>query len=394
MDQQTRVISARWIVPVSSPPINGGSIRLRGDEVVEIQRGRPPQNAQDFGDMAILPGLVNAHTHLEFSDCDQPIGHPGMELHQWIQQVVRARREMVVNSKSQTIEAGILESRESGVCLIGEISTPPFQYAEDAMPRIVAFAEVLGLSPERLQERFASANSHNREHVHAGWSPHAPYSIPLDAIQECVTQATASSRPVAMHVAESIFERELLASGSGPFADQLREMGVWRDGVFPWPDDPILLLIECLSKAPRGLIVHGNDLHAAEVDAIAKHSQLSIVYCPRTHAYFRHAPHPVAQLVERGVRVALGTDSRASNPDLNLWREVQYVLRHRPDLNPEIVIRMATLNGADALGHGDLGRIEAGSRGPLGCVHTEAADLEQLYADLAEGDFCPLAGSP
>ncbi len=123
----------------------------------------------------------------------------------------------------------------------------------------------------------------------------------------------------------------------------LRSLGVWRDDLFPWGDDPFGLLIDRLSNAPRVLLVHGNDLNDAEIHCLQNHPNITVVYCPRTHDFFEYDKHPVDRMLAAGIPVALGTDSRASNPDLNLWREVQFLLQHRSDLAPDEVIRMATL---------------------------------------------------
>ena len=382
------MLKARWIIPVSRDPIHAGWVRLRGDRVVEVSGGRCPSGAEDLGDVALLPGLVNAHTHLEFSDCRQPIGDPGTTLPEWIGQVIAARSETTVEGKRAAIEQGMRESRAAGVRLIGEITTPPCQYpnAPDD-PQRVSFAEVLGLSAERGEDRWSAAMAFTRDDRSAGWSPHAPYSTSLTLIDACIEQARKQSRPLAMHVAESPAERELLTSASGPFADTLQTLGVWQEGLFPWGVEPLQQLIQRLSRAPRALLVHGNDLRAAEIEQIAEHPQMTVVFCPRTHAFFGYREHPVAEMLKANVRVALGTDSRASNPDLNLWREVQFLLRQRSDLPGQDLIRMATMSGADALGRSDLGRIEAGSRPGLGCVGTAASKLADVDADLAINEF-------
>jgi cytosine/adenosine deaminase-related metal-dependent hydrolase len=193
-----------------------------------------------------------------------------------------------------------------------------------------------------------------------------------------------------MHVAESKDERELLCNGRGPLAETLKTLGVWQDSFFPWGDDPFVDLIDRLATAPAGLLIHGNDLNEREIDRMASHSNLSLVFCPRTHHFFRFDPHPVARFLARGVRVALGTDSRASNPDLNLWREVQFLLRHREDLDPDTVIRMATVHGAEALGRLRLGAIEPGRLAALGCVRTTASTEGQVYRDFRDQDFEPI----
>lgn len=386
------VLRARWILPISHPPINDGWIRLRGETILELGQGAISGVTNDLGDVVLLPGMVNAHTHLEFSDCDQPIGDPGMALADWIVQVVATRRGTTAERRDAAIARGITESCQAGVRLIGEIATPPCDYStsKDSHAELVMFAEVLGLSRQRVQARLAAATEFNAANDNAAWSPHSPYSMSWEFIETCVERARRSQRPLAMHVAESPAERQLLATGSGIFADRLQQLGVWQDGLFPWGGDPLIRLIDCLSNAPRALLIHGNDLRPTEIERLAGHDHLSIVLCPRTHAFFDYEQHPVDRMLRAGVRVALGTDSRASNPDLNLWREVQFLLSHRADLNPADVIRMGTLSGAEALGRRDMGHIAEGSRPGLGVVPTTATSIGAVYRDLASHDYRPL----
>ncbi|QDT13711.1 Aminodeoxyfutalosine deaminase [Planctomycetes bacterium K23_9] len=373
-----------------SEPIQGGWVRLQGNRVVEIAAGKPPECATDLGDVAILPGLVNAHTHLEFSDCAQPIGQPGVPLAQWIGQVIAARSATTTQARQQAIQAGLAESVAAGVCLMGDIATPPIRYDGDTID-LVSFAEVVGLGESRWRERLQSATDYNKSFEKAAWSPHAPYSTSTAAIDACVQRAKTSGRPLSMHVAESPAERELLCSGTGPFATALRSIGVWQDDLFPWPGDPLVDLIDQLAESPHALLIHGNDLRSKEISAIAQHANLTVVYCPRTHAFFGYDRHPVADMIRAGIPVALGTDSRASNPDLNLWSEVQFLLQHRMDIDPGAVIGMATVAGANALGRRDVGRLVVGGSASLGVVTTEAADRQALYRDLAQHAYRPFA---
>ena len=421
---ESRTIAARWILPMTSAPIQGGWIQMLGNRVIEVGRGRPPQGAEEWGDNAILPGLVNAHTHLEFSDLKQPIGSPGMPLADWIGQVIEVRRNSDEGTRQAAILHGLAESQAAGVRLIGEISTPAgidtgrpgkdtgrpgkdtgplgndagsppkVTQTDDGVatkdtdtPELVRFAEVIGLTRPRWEERFAAAVAHQDRYQHGGWSPHAPYSTAREAIDRCVRQSVQTGRGIAMHVAESADERQLLERGSGPLAESLRGLGVWREGLFPWPPDPLLALIESLAEAPWALLIHGNDLRDDEIGCIAKHDNLSVVYCPRTHAYFGYPPHPVDRLLRAGIRVALGTDSRASNPDLILWSEVRWLLRHRGDLDPQTVLRMATAAGGDALGRPEFGRFEPGAQPGCCRLETDASDLAGLWSDCAEKDL-------
>ena len=200
-----------------------------------------------------------------------------------------------------------------------------------------------------------------------------------------------------MHFAESPDERELLESGTGRFADSLRNAGFWREGLFPWTgNQPLSDLIGQLSKAARVLLVHGNDLNDAEIDLIARYDHLSVIYCPRTHDFFGYTAHPVAKLIDAGIRVAIGTDSRASNPDLSVWKEVQFLLHHRPDLDPYSVLQMATQWGADSLlgaesGFGIIGR-SAGGIESLVAVGTNSDRMDQVWRDFSEQELSPMAG--
>jgi cytosine/adenosine deaminase-related metal-dependent hydrolase len=192
---------------------------------------------------------------------------------------------------------------------------------------------------------------------------------------------------MAMHLAESSEELELLRSGSGPFRALLEERSMWDEEAILRGSRPMHYL-RMLADTPRALIIHGNYLENDEWDFIAAQMhKMSVVHCPRTHAYFRHPPFPVTRLLASGVRVALGTDSRASNPDLNLLAEIRQVARLFPTLDPEIVLRMGTLNGAEALGRAKLvGSISPGKLANLVAVRLPA-DARGAASELLTASF-------
>ena len=391
MNNHSQVLSARWIIPVTGNPINGGWVRIQDGRVVEMGSKPAPCHAQSLGDVAIFPGLVNAHTHLEFSDCQRPIGESGISLPEWIGKVISTRQSSDETSREQAIGIGIGELVKTGTCLAGEITTPPCEYpVNESGLDLVPFAEVLGLNAERGSQRLELARSNLRRYPQGGVSPHSPYSTSRETLGACFELARKHHRPIAMHVAESPAERELLRTGTGPFADALQSLGVWEIEQFPWPESPFLKLIEQLASAPRSLLVHGNDLNESEIRLLAEYPHITVVYCPRTHHFFRYDSHPVDQLLSSGVRVALGTDSRASNPDLNLWNEVQFLLNHRSDLDPLSVFRMATWSGSQALGRTDIGCIRPGCIAKFGMVRSDASSLEDLFGDCAMNGYEPL----
>jgi aminodeoxyfutalosine deaminase len=347
---------ARWVLPVSSPPILGGVVTISGERIVDIGN-RSSGDVIDLGNVVLMPGLVNAHTHLEFSDCDKPLGRAGMPLSDWIRQVIGTRHRGDRDS-SVAIQQGLLESLNAGVTTIGEITTTTAAaYAGFAGLSLIAFQEVIGFSRARcesvqadLEQRLELA----RESTDSGISPHAPYTVHPTLLRNLVIIACDRRLPVAMHLAESQEELELLATGTGPFQQLLADRSMWDEGAIPRGSRPLDYL-RILAEAPRALMIHGNYLSDDEIAFLAEHrDHMSVVYCPRTHAYFGHDRYPLGKMLSAGVRVALGTDSRASNPDLSLLGEMRYLANAFPNLASERIIEMATTAGAEALGMGEV----------------------------------------
>lgn len=350
--------------PVDRPPIVGGVVTIEGDRIVDV--GNPPTDATkiDLGSVALLPGLVNAHTHLEFSHLRKPLGQAGMSLVEWIRLVI-AERGRETSASTETIAKGLQESIAGGVTTIGDIATSVIGPDDTHTLNFLSFFEVIGFSRARaasaaaaLVERLDNPANRGRR---VGISPHAPYTVSPDLLQLLVEESRQRRLPVAMHLAESREEIELLTSGEGPFQQLLEERSMWDSAAIPHGSRPLDYL-HLLAEAPRAIVVHGNYLSREELEFLAnRRNRMSLAYCPRTHAYFRHSPYPLEQALALGVRVALGTDSRASNPDLSLLAEMLFVTNSYPEVDPHAVLRMATLAGAEALGlDGDIGSLTPG----------------------------------
>lgn len=365
--------------PVDQPPIENGIIEMHDGRIVRLGSG-PDSDAEDLGKVAIIPGLVNAHTHLEFSDIARPLS-PARPFVDWIRNVVAARRTSS-GSSQHAIARGLKECARAGSTLVGEIETDDVAVMRfgTGTPGGVVFRELIGISEEAAGQQLAIARQHlagtsdrdssaHADHpaVIRGLSPHAPYSVAAEFLKKAVELAADANAPVAMHLAETPEELQLLRSGTGPFVDLLKDFGVWRDR-FWMKDGTIESYLDVLSHAPRALVVHGNYLTAAEIAFLAQHPQMTVVYCPRTHAYFGHPEHPWRSLLEHGASVALGTDSRASNPDLSLWAEVVHLHQHC-DAPAETLLELATRSGAMALGRGEFtGTLTAGKAADLAVV--------------------------
>jgi cytosine/adenosine deaminase-related metal-dependent hydrolase len=207
-----------------------------------------------------------------------------------------------------------------------------------------------------------------------GVSPHAPYSVHPDLVRGLVDLAVSRRAPVAMHLAETRAELELLADGTGEFIPFLEGLGVWRADAIPRGTRPLDYLRE-LARSENALAIHGNYFAADEIDFLSAHPNISVVYCPRTHAFFRHDPHPWRKLLARQVNVALGTDSRASSPDLGLWNELLFLRAQFPDFDPALLLHVGTWNGAFALGlESETGSLAVGKAADLAVVELSGGD--------------------
>jgi cytosine/adenosine deaminase-related metal-dependent hydrolase len=384
---------AKWIVPVEGPPLDGGYLILRGDRILSVlPRWSGP--ATDLGDVALIPGLVNCHTHLEFSLLREPLGPP-RPFAGWIERVVRYRQELG-GGVSAAIRAGLQEIVQSGTTVLGEIATrgwtwDDYRFASPA-PTVAVFQEFLGLTHERINEQVAISEEfllpiELPPHWRRGFSPHAPYSVHPALMETIVSYAGHNPEYlVATHLAESTAERELLAHDRGELHDLLVRFGIWSPGIFGGRSP--LEWLQLLADLPRALVIHGNHLNTEEVRFLAQHPHLTLVYCPRTHAAAETGPHPWFDLLEIGGSVALGTDSRATNPDLSLWHELQFLAGLSPPMPHHSLLRLGTLAGARALGLGDShGSLVPGKQADVAVVALrDPAFQDPVYDLLAPGN--------
>ena len=376
-------LRARYIFPVEQPPLSNTVITVDHGCVSAVGENLSGRRPVDCGNVAILPAFVNAHTHLEFSDRTQPLGSPGIPFTEWIRQVIAWRGSQAPDRidpddshiKLEVIRRGLRESALGGATLLGEIATnqwPPTKTFRPLLTDITVFAELIGLSLENSPRLLELARGHvQRAGISpstwcAGISPHAPYTVHRDLVAAVARYSSEARVPLAMHLAESLDELELLQTHGGPFPDLLAELKAWDSTAIPLGSRPMDYL-QRLALARRALVIHGNYLNEDEIQFLAEHAdRMSLVYCPRTHAYFRHADYPLSHLLSVGVHVALGTDSRVSNPDLHMLNELRFVARRHPDVAPDVILRLGTLDGARALGRDqELGSLQVGKQADL-----------------------------
>jgi aminodeoxyfutalosine deaminase len=383
---------ARYIFPITSPPLRDAVLTC--DHLIRaVGQNVSGQKARDLGNVAIVPALINAHAHLELSSFNEPLGDPTHGFPAWIREVVRWRRsqaelhlpEQLAALRRDAIHQGELESGQAGVHIVCDIASNEDAPQPLRVPRRFVFREILGLKTSREEELYRHAVDFVRGGAGGiGLSPHAPYTVGIDLLARLAKLSAERHVPLAMHLAESADELELLRSHSGAFYSLLTELEAWDPAAFPRGID-VTEYLKLLAQGHRALVIHGNYLNSSEIDFIADNAEkLSVVYCPRTHAWFGHPRYPLVELLSKGVNVALGTDSRASNPDLNLWDELRYVADAFPELPLDVILRMATVNAADALGLSRCGDLRVGAAAALAFIELpdeEAADPYELLFD-------------
>lgn len=361
-------LKSRWFFPVAGPPIADGVLEIVGGRIASVEplAGRSCPDAVDLGNSALLPSLVNAHAHLEFSDLAEPIPPPA-PFADWIRNLMAHRRNRPATRSEAILSAeGAEESARSGTVVVGDIVTGGWtvEAASRPGPKIVAFRELIGLRSDQEPAQLRMARQHMHECREAGLapglSPHAPFSVSPSLFHSLVDLAEAEHVPLCFHLAETKAELELLAYGTGELVDMLKSFGLWQSHLIPRGTRPLQYLM-ALADLPAASIAHGNYLSDEEMTFLGSHPNITTIYCPRTHHFFGHDPHPWQRLLAAGARVALGTDGRSSNPDYSLWSELQFLDRATGGTARPQLLRMATQDGAAALGLAPLGTLTVGN---------------------------------
>ncbi len=303
-------------------------------------------------DGVLLPGLVNAHAHLDLSSAGSLPAEGTFP--DWLARVGQARQVGRDLEGSAHHEVASLVQR--GVVSLGDIDASggrTTQVRRRSGMAGVSYLEVVGVADrvarrrlEHALEWFEQLAGPQRD---VGISPHAPYSVHQDVLEEIARAAGRRKIPLAMHLAESVEETRFLLHGDGPFLGFLEKLG---HGL-PFSRVPGMRPIQYAEKLgllkAGCLVVHGNDLDREDLDLLARRGS-SVVYCHGTHQHFERPPHRLHELTEVGINLALGTDSAASNQEVDLVGEIGRLLQDRPEVDPLCILQAATSGGLRALG--------------------------------------------
>ncbi len=326
----------------------------------------PGIEVMDWGDAVILPGLINAHTHLELSALHGQITR-FHSFTDWVSQLIDRRRLWTKEQYLQSARMGADAALATGTTMVGDITTSGFAWEAGLNQKLrrIVFQEVLGLSPGAVDPALESLKrqldeSPETDLLFHGVSPHAPYSVAPALYSQIAELSRQRKLPLATHVAETKPEVDFLKEGKGEFIEFLNRLGALPEGWNPPHQAPIAFLDSLGVLGPLSLLVHCNYLDQESISRIMNTGS-SVVHCPRSHGFFGHDEYPLRPLLDSGVNMALGTDSLASNDSLSMLDEMRYLYKKRKDIRCEEIFRAATLNGASALGFGGvLGRLRRG----------------------------------
>jgi aminodeoxyfutalosine deaminase len=374
----TLLLRAAWVIPVSTPPLANGSVLVNSGRIVAMDTypalvGKIPPNTEivDHGDAAIIPGLVNAHTHLELTALCGRIPLPQPDFPAWLRQLLPLRSALLLEDARAGISKGIDQLYRSGVAVCGDVTLqPPVNAMSATGVRRHAFIEILGFNVTSLDVALEPTGYpsfiDNACHSHAlSLAAHAPYSTSPGLIQAVKGWDRDRCLPFSIHAAETREELEFLQDGTGFFRELLPTLGRWVPAWQAPGMSPVAYLDHLGVLDELTLLVHAVHLDESDWSTVAQRG-CSVCFSPRSNAHLQVGRPSIETAVELGIPMALGTDSLASNRDLNLFHEAAYVLDHFPLLSPQQVLHMATLGGARVLLQDqDFGSIETGKRAAL-----------------------------
>jgi cytosine/adenosine deaminase-related metal-dependent hydrolase len=394
--------TAAWVLPVTLDPIRDGAVLVDEGGIIRYVGPAAGMEAgddvarNDLGDALLLPGLINVHTHPELAGMRGLL--EDLPFHIWIPTLRRAKDRAGLTDADFGVAARwtCLEALAAGVTTLG--ATEDSGAALDAMRetglRGVVYREAFAPAPEQagdalatLRRKVEDMRRRETDLVRVGASPHAPYTVSDELFRLVAAWAATDGVPLATHAAEAEVEALLVSAGAGPFAAGLRTRGIATPAR---ASSTIELLDRTGILATRPLLVHCVLASSDDIGRIAD-SGAAVAHCPVANARLGHGIAPVVEILEAGIRVGLGSDSVASNNRIDMLEEARIAqlmqrarLRSAGALDPRRLLRLATIDGAEALGSaGRTGSLEVGKDADLCAVALSAPHARPVLDPVA-----------
>lgn len=357
MRQIVKTLRARIVLPVGGSPIEDGVLRIENGRISHVGRSDDfaGQEVEDLGDVILMPGLINAHCHLDYTAMKERIPSEGT-FPEWIARINELKRSFSEEDYLDSIQSGFAELRKWGTTGVFNIESFPDLLQRLPVPRLRTwwFYELLDIRGSVSVDDIVTMGrdffaKHPDWKGGFGFSPHAPYTASAKLYEETARRAKQEQIPWTTHLSETEDEFAMFRNGSGPLYDFLSSFGR------PMDDTGIRTPVAHLSSfggiPEKGILAHMNLLSDADFDLLENQAtQITIVHCPKCHAYFNRPPFDASRLLQHGLSLCLGTDSLASNNSLNLFEEMQEFRQTHPAIPASEIIAMVTRHPAKAIG--------------------------------------------
>lgn len=401
--EMTKLYCARWVMPVMSSPVADGAVAVEGERIAGVGTREalmtefPHAPVKDFGEAAILPGLVNAHSHLELTAMRGFLEREEGDFFAWLKKLTIARLERMTPDDLYVSAAwGAIEAARAGVTCVGDASdtaSASLMALRDVGLRGIVYQESFGPDPklarehfEKLREKVLRLREFESELVRLGVSPHAPYTVSAPQLEMIAAYSLAENLPLMMHAAESEAETLLMLEGRGPFAESLARRSIeWHA--------PRVSPVQYLSAhgilSARPLLAHCIRVDEADLETL-READARIAHCPKSNAKLGHGRAPFADFLKHGLKVGLGSDSVASNNTCDLLEEARFAalvsraggdtMDNQRMIKAEDALHAATLGGARALGlEQHTGALVAGMQADLAIVSLDGAHQQPVH---------------
>ena len=407
------IIRARIVVTMHGAPIENGAVAVSGNRIVDIGtfddvKARNAGNTVDLGEQALLPGLINAHCHLDYTCLRGKIA-PQKSFTDWIRAINAKKSGLSPKDYVASINEGFEEAKKFGTTTIANLTAFPELIAQiQPAIRTCWFAELIDIrAPNRANELvdFAMESLRSalecadmsalskRRHVAAlqmqrwGLAPHALFTASKDLFRRSEEIAQHEHILLTTHLAESREETEMFRDSAGPLYDFMKSIGRPMEDCGNGTPLGLFLDVARGRALPNWIAAHLNDLSESDFELLERSSsKFHVAHCPRSHNYFGHSPFAFDRLLSLGFNICLGTDSLASNESLSLFAEMRAFQKEFPSVAPEEILKLVTVNPARALRQEkELGKICPGTYADLVAVPLNGSDLfEEIIASVGE----------
>jgi cytosine/adenosine deaminase-related metal-dependent hydrolase len=359
------IIRSRLVVPMDGNPIENGAVAVAGGRIVSVGRFedvKAERNGEvlDLGEQILLPGLINAHCHLDYTMLRGKIP-PSQSFSDWIRAINAEKAKLTPKDYVASINQGFAEAQRFGTTTI--VNLTAFSELISAIEEPIRtwwFGELIDVrNPDQARRIVDHAVESLRPAKHWGLAPHAPFTASGALYARCEEVARQEKILATTHLAESREEMQMFHDADGPAFDFLKSIGR------PMEDcggkTPLEYLLQVAVLDENWIVAHLNELTEGDFDLLARSRKFHIAHCPRSHTFFEHAPFALKKLRALGFNICLGTDSLASNSSLSLFSEMRELLGKEPWISSREILEMATVNAAHALGQAhSLGKIRPG----------------------------------